>query len=620
MGSSTYSSVQEALNSINSVANSGWKLTTTASGGSVSGSKTQEIHPSDTVTIDAGKNIAITQNDGSISIATSETPEFTSVKLGDVTNNTTLTSTANGLDVGGDKVTNLANGTIAVNSSDAVNGSQLYGVANSVKTVLGGNAAVGDDGSITMSDIGGTGANNINDAIKAANGQANKSLTFAGDSGTAFNRKLGDTVNVVGGNTGKLTDGNIGVVADSDTLTVKLAEAINLGSNGSITMGNTKVNNDGLTITDGPSVTSGGIDAGGKVITNVASGGDIATNAANIGDVQKAAAGAKTEVKEGDNIKVTSTTGADGQTVYTVATAKDMKLDSVNVGDTVKINKDGINAGNTVIDGVKSGNIAAGSGQAVNGGQVHNIAESIADALGGESKVNADGSIAKPTYTITKTDGTTVTANSVGGALNYFNKEIVKPITFAGDSGSYEAQLGHTVNVKGDGKNITTSVSGNNLTIKMTDTPEFSSVTTGGTVMNSNGITTGNGKGPSLTTTGINAAGTKITNVANGTEAGDAVNYGQLSAVSNNLNNRINDVDRSSRAGIAGALATAGLYQAYLPGKSMVSVGGGTFRGENAVAIGLSRISDNGKIGIKLSGMSTSQGDTGGSVSVGYQW
>ena len=123
-----------------------------------------------------------------------------------------------------------------------------------------------------------------------------------------------------------------------------------------------------------------------------------------------------------------------------------------------------------------------------------------------------------------------------------------------------------------------------------------------------------------MTTTGINAAGTKITNVANGTEAGDAVNYGQLSAVSNNLNNRINDVDRSSRAGIAGALATAGLYQAYLPGKSMVSVGGGTFRGENAVAIGLSRISDNGKIGIKLSGMSTSQGDTGGSVSVGYQW
>ena len=339
-----------------------------------------------------------------------------------------------------------------------------------------------------------------------------------------------------------------------------------------------------------------------------------------IAAVNKSVNAAKSTVSQGDNIIVTPETKADGSTNYIVSTTKDMKLDSVNVGDTVKINKDGINAGNTVIDGVKSGNIAAGSGQAVNGGQVHNIAESIADALGGESKVNADGSIAKPTYTITKTDGTTVTANSVGGALNYFNKEIVKPITFAGDSGSYEAQLGHTVNVKGDGKNITTSVSGNNLTIKMTDTPEFSSVTTGGTVMNSNGITTGNGKGPSLTTTGINAAGTKITNVANGTEAGDAVNYGQLSAVSNNLNNRINDVDRSSRAGIAGALATAGLYQAYLPGKSMVSVGGGTFRGENAVAIGLSRISDNGKIGIKLSGMSTSQGDTGGSVSVGYQW
>ncbi|MFM9673792.1 hypothetical protein, partial [Streptomyces galilaeus] len=77
--------------------------------------------------------------------------------------------------------------------------------------------------------------------------------TFAGDSGTPVNRKLGETVNVKGGNTGTLTEGNIGVVAGTDTLTVKLAEAIDLGSNGSIAMGNTKVNNDGLTIINGPS-------------------------------------------------------------------------------------------------------------------------------------------------------------------------------------------------------------------------------------------------------------------------------------------------------------------------------------------------------------------------------
>ena len=92
-----------------------------------------------------------------------------------------------------------------------------------------------------------------------------------------------------------------------------------------------------------------------------------------------------------------------------------------------------------------------------------------------------------------------------------------------------KASLGDTVNIKGDGKNITTSVAGSTITIAMSDTPTFTSVTTGDTVMNTNGVTIANG--PSMTASGIDAGSKKITNVADGNVSGtstDAVNGRQL--------------------------------------------------------------------------------------------
>ncbi|MCQ9328351.1 YadA-like family protein [Pelistega suis] len=156
------------------------------------------------------------------------------------------------------QITNVAAGRISATSTDAINGSQLYVLGAALETEL----------------------DNVN-------ANATKPLTFMGDTGTAFERKLGTQTNVVGGATANLTDNNIGVVADgTDTLTVKLAEKINLGTTGSVTMGDTVVNNQGLTITNGPSITNVGINAGGTQITNVASGGNVDTNAANIGDVK----------------------------------------------------------------------------------------------------------------------------------------------------------------------------------------------------------------------------------------------------------------------------------------------------------------------------------------------
>lgn len=123
---------------------------------------------------------------------------------------------------------------------------------------------------------------------------------------------------------------------------------------------------------------------------------------------------------------------------------------------------------------------------------------------------------------------------------------------------------------------------------------------------------------------------TKITNVKDGAvnaTSKDAVNGSQLHRAVQNIDNKFGDVygkmnkiNKEARAGIAGANAAAGLPQVYLPGKSMVAASAGTFKGQNALAIGYSRSSDNGKVILKLQGNANTQGDVGGSVGVGYQW
>lgn len=117
--------------------------------------------------------------------------------------------------------------------------------------------------------------------------------------------------------------------------------------------------------------------------------------------------------------------------------------------------------------------------------------------------------------------------------------------------------------------------------------------------------------------------GVKITDVAPGrisATSTDAVNGSQLHAVASNLNNKINKVGKRADAGTASALAAATIPQAYTPGKSLVGIAAGNYQGQNSFAEGMSRISDNGKIIIRLSGTANTQGKTGVAAGVGYQW
>ena len=152
--------------------------------------------------------------------------------------------------------------------------------------------------------------------------------------------------------------------------------------------------------------------------------------------------------------------------------------------------------------------------------------------------------------------------------------------------------------------------------------------TAGDTVIDSNGVTIKNG--PSMTKNGIDAGNKPITNVAPGRIAADStdvVNGSQLHEVKADMNNKINKLNgqvnklgKRVNAGTASALAASQLPQAYIPGRSMVSVAAGNYQGQNAVALGMSRISDNGKIIIRLAGTSDTQGKMGVAVGAGYHW
>ncbi|HEZ0472237.1 TPA: ESPR-type extended signal peptide-containing protein [Neisseria meningitidis] len=236
------------------------------------------------------------------------------------------------------------------------------------------------------------------------------------------------------------------------------------------------------------------------------------------------------------------------------------------------------------------------------------------------------------TATVSKDDQGNITVKydvNVGDALNVNQLQNsgwnLDSKAVAGSSGKVisgnvspsKGKMDETVNINA-GNNIEITRNGKNIDIATSMAPQFSSVSLGA-----------GADAPTLSVDDEGAlnVGSKdtnkpvrITNVAPGVKEGDVTNVAQLKGVAQNLNNRIDNVDGNARAGIAQAIATAGLVQAYLPGKSMMAIGGGTYRGEAGYAIGYSSISDGGNWIIKGTASGNSRGHFGASASVGYQW
>ena len=583
----------------------------------------------------------------------------------------------NGINMGDKKITNVADGDVTATSKDAVNGSQLYAVQqeaqkrntvkagnnvtvteapnanggteytiNAEKSVVGG---VNDETVVTATNDPTTNtttynvglADKVKDDIKkgadAADAVNNKGLTFKGDSGDTGVKKLGDEVSITG-------DSNITTKADGNGVQVSLNRDVDVDS---VKAGDSTLNNDGLTINGGPSVTKTGIDAADKKVTNVANGDVTATSKdavngsqlhqhgdgvkniiggnttydpntgsytnndiggtgqstiddairhinstanagwnlqTNGGATEKVGSGETVNFKNGNNISITNT----GKEI-TIATNPDLTADSltINNGGPV-INGNGINMGDKKITNVADGDISDTSKDAVNGSQLHATNQNVANN----------------------------TAN------------IAKGFNFGDGNTANNYQLGDTISVKGDNNVTSTTVNGG-VQLGLNQNLSLTSVTTGNTKMDNNGLTI-NG-GPSVTTNGVDAGGKKITNVAAGEADTDAVNVGQLNqklgaiAGANTahvaaLEQKINNVEDEADAGTASAMATAGLPQAYLPGKSMIAVGASNYRGKTGYAVGFSAITDGGNWIIKGTASGNSKGRFGASIGAGYQW
>ncbi|AMN49996.1 YadA-like family protein [Psychrobacter sp. P2G3] len=465
--------------------------------------------------------------------------------------NQTIRLSNNGLDNGGNKITNVAR---ATDGTDAVNFDQLNEVRNSAaakSTVTQGKNIVVTS---TANEDGST-----NYQVATADELDVTSVT-AGNS-TLNNEGLG--IDDGTGNTATVT-------ASGTTVTNAAGDSTSYGANGftaSDNAGNsTVVNQTGVSFTNsngatGPSITAGGINAGGTVITNVASGGDIATNAANIGDIQAAAAGSRTEVAAGTNItNVVKTTGENGQDIYTV------------------------NANGASVSGSSAVTVTAGNKNAAN---VTDYAVDLSQASK-DSLVKADSAMQT---VVTQIDGNNVkTVNQANNTANFVT-----------------------------GNNIVLSNDNGGIRVATAENIVVTSIKAGNTTLDSNGLDNG---------------GNTITNVAAGVNPTDAVNVSQLDTVDraingelvtidrnvNNLGYRIGEVEDNANAGISAAMAMSSLPQAYIAGKSMIGGGIASYNGESAVAIGVSRVSDNGRWVMKINGTADTQGNAGGAIGAGFHF
>ena len=464
------------------------------------------------------------------------------VTAGDATIGTQTETTASGVAETGSYVTGLDNTTWNVSNPDIVTGRAA--TEDQLKTVSDAVVAVTD----------GTSEN------------ATGGFGLTDGSGTTVKQDLGKTITVKGG----VTDGtattdnpdgvsNITTTVKDGALEVSLNKDLDLGSTGSVTTGNTVVNNDGvkvgdtalttggLTITNGPSVTTTGIDGGSKQITNVASGSDGVdddgnptynnlTNGANIGDIKNITDAAKTELtNDGLNFTADSGDAVHRNLGETLNIAGDGNItttsDATNGKITVGLSND-VSIGTTGTDG-EDGKVAVngkdGSAVTINGAD-----GSIALNAGSGSPVN----IAAGTQ-VNNLAGTPIDRITVGGATVATLDDGMK---YGGDFGTVSnVKLNNQVDVKGEATTeanltsgnigVVSSQDGDNglLVVKLNkdlNLGENGSVTTGNTVINNSGLTITNG--PSVTTGGINAGGSKITNVATGTDGTDAVNVAQL--------------------------------------------------------------------------------------------
>ncbi|HAK1652300.1 TPA: YadA-like family protein [Escherichia coli] len=450
------------------------------------------------------------------------------------------------------KITNLLAGTVSSDSTDAINGSQLYGLADSFTSYLGGGADISDAGVLTgpTYTIGGTDYNNVGDALAAIN--------------TSFSTSLGDAL---------------------------LWDATAKGGDGAFSAGR-------------------GTDNTASIITNVADGAISSTssdaiNGSQLYDTSKYIAdtlGGNAEVNADGTITAPTYAIAGGSysNVGDALEAIDTTLDDALLWDATANDGNGaFSAGRgvdktaSVITNVADGAISSTSSDAINGSQLYTTNKYIADALGGDAEVNADGSITAPSYTIANAE-----YNNVGDALDALDDNALLWDATANDgAGAYNASH--------DGKaSIITNVADGNIGEGSTD------AINGSQLFNTNMLIQQNSE--IINQLAGNTSETYIE------DNGAGINYVRT----NDNGLAFND---ASASGIG---ATAVGYNAVASGESSVAIGqGSSSTVDTGIALGSSSVSSRVKVkgsrdtsvseeGVVI-GYDTTDGELLGALSIG---
>ncbi|WP_417853288.1 ESPR-type extended signal peptide-containing protein [Actinobacillus pleuropneumoniae] len=465
-----------------------------------------------------GTNIEITNDSGQIKVATVASPTFTTVTADTVNAENfttgTVSITDNGINAGNQKITNLANGTANsdavtlaqlnasksvveagnntnVRSETATDGSKIYTVDANATTVSGSDAL-----NITKSDAGNNVTNyalDLSDKTKGeikqgvdANTTVNtKGITFTGDTGTT-ERKLGETLAINGDNkliNTAVKDGQVSVSA-----TKALTDAVTNATSALQSIVTTADSEDAQTVNKDSNK------------ANFISGTNIQLTPSK------------------DGITVATKESVDFTTVNaTTVNATTVNGNTIKSGDVV-ITKDGINAGNQTISNVKDGTISENSKEAVNGSQLYTTNQNV---------TNNTANITKNATDIAK--GTAYEGDHAQATTNEFKRALGEKTKVVGGAAKDDLS-DNNIGVVSNGVDT--------LTVKLAKTLEGLTSTTFGndvndqTVINKDGVTITNGTEPnktiSLTESGLNNGGQKITNVAKGEKDSDAVNVSQL--------------------------------------------------------------------------------------------
>ncbi|WP_426703277.1 YadA family autotransporter adhesin [Rhodanobacter sp. Col0626] len=542
------------------------------------------------------------------------------------------------------QIQNVAPGVVTAASTDAINGSQLYSVVTGVDTLgssfassLGGSSSYDSTTGAVTADLnyGGSSYDSVQNVLNALTGggnsqgikyfHANSTLADADASGTdsvaagpAASASGADSV-AMGNAADASADGALALGAGAIS---SMANSVALGA-GSVTLVGAQASYTGYGLT-APQTSLGEVNVGNRQITGVAAG-SAANDAVNVEQLQavdnQVQAVDKLAVKydadtSGNATNTISLTGAGSGAPVTIThlaagAETAASSDAVNGSQLWHWTQDTTNVYSNTSLYNDITNLSQGSGKV----KYFNVNSTLADSTAGGSNAIAVGPAASAsgTNTVAVGNGAIATAdNSVAlGAGSVADRANTVSV---GSSGS-ERQI---TNVAA-GTTNTDAVNLGQMKATVTAAGKGSvhyDTKTNGDI-DYNNVTLGNGSGD----TGIHhvAAGVADTDAVNVKQVNDGIRQA-VNWANSYTDHRIEQFGNRANAGVAAAMAMAGLPQAYVPGKSMASVSAGSFRGESSLAIGVSTISDGGRWVYKLSGSTDTRGDAGVTIGAGMQW